>query len=192
LGEAFRHQSRKYFGETSSQLRHPYSPMPMRRWSRKYFFNAVGLIALSLSIWFFIPAQPLVTATERWKGVCWEGSRRPLRGGEFVKLRATGANALSQTPFGWQGGINDPQIGWDMANDKHWWGETPLGIQVTLDSSANYGITNMLKPHLWVRGGWVGEIEMRNEEDWKTWFDNYSHFILDYARLAEELKIPLL
>src|SRR5690606_37240319 len=34
--------------------------------------------------------------------------------------------------------------------------------------------------------------EMRNEEDWKTWFDNYSHFILDYARLAEELKIPLL
>src|SRR5690606_17638192 len=110
----------------------------------------------------------------------------------FVKLRATGANALSQTPFGWQGGINDPQIGWDMANDKHWWGETPLGIQVTLDSSANYGITNMLKPHLWVRGGWVGEIEMRNEEDWKTWFDNYSHFILDYARLAEELKIPLL
>ena len=152
----------------------------------------MGLIVLSFLIWFFIPADPLITSTEKWKGVCWEGSRRPLQGGEFANLKATGANALSQTPFGWQSAKNDPQIGWDLSNDKRWWGETPLGIQVTLDSAENYGIKNMLKPHLWVRGGWVGEIEMQNEADWKTWFGNYQAFILDYARLAEKLKMPML
>ncbi|WP_245588104.1 glycoside hydrolase family 113 [Algoriphagus terrigena] len=164
----------------------------MKPWSSRYLFSTVGVIVLGLLVWLFVPAEPLITSTEKWKGVCWEGSRRPLQGGEFAKLKATGANALSQTPFGWQSGKNDPQIGWDLSNDKHWWGETPLGIQVTLDSSATYEMANMLKPHLWVRGGWVGEIEMTSEADWKTWFANYQNFILDYARLAEKLKMPML
>ncbi|GAA0879078.1 hypothetical protein GCM10009119_20460 [Algoriphagus jejuensis] len=164
----------------------------MKPWSSKYLFSTVGLIALSFLVWFFIPVESLVVATEKWKGVCWVGSRQALRGGEFLALSATGANALSQTPFGWQSEKNNPQINWDLSNDKRWWGETPRGIQVTLDSSASYGIKNMLKPHLWVRSGWVGEIEMESEEDWKTWFANYQNFILDYARLAEELKMPML
>jgi hypothetical protein len=33
---------------------------------------------------------------------------------------------------------------------------------------------------------------MHSEEDWKSWFSKYQAFILDYARLAEELKMPML
>ncbi|WP_236025603.1 glycoside hydrolase family 113 [Algoriphagus oliviformis] len=159
---------------------------------RKYLFSTLGLLVLAFSVWFFIPANPLPATTEKWKGVNWEGSRRPLRGGEFLALQATGANAISQTPFGWQRDKNDPEIGWDLDNDKRWWGESPLGIQVTMDSSAKYGMKNMLKPHLWVRGAWVGEIEMLSEEDWKRWFANYTAFIVGYAGLAESLGIPAL
>lgn len=158
----------------------------------KYLFSSVGLLSVSFLVWFFIPAETLITAEEKWKGVCWVGSRQPLQGGEVQALLATGANALSQTPFGWQSEKNTPEISWDMSNERRWWGETPAGIQATFDSSASRGIMNMMKPHLWVRGAWVGEIEMQNEEDWKTWFGNYQAFILDYARLAEKLKMPML
>lgn len=160
--------------------------------SGKYLFSIVGLLLLAFSVWLFIPANPLPTISEKWKGVNWEGSRRPLRGGEFLALQATGANAISQTPFGWQRDKNNPEIAWSLENGKHWWGETPLGIQITMDSSAAYGMINVLKPHLWVREGWVGEIEMTSEADWKTWFANYQSFILDYARLADKLRIPML
>ncbi len=158
----------------------------------KYLFSSVGLIVLSFLVWFFIPAENLIVAAEKWKGVCWVGSRQPLTGGEVQALLSTGANALSQTPFGWQGAKDAPEISWDMSNERRWWGETPAGIEATYDSTASKGIMNMMKPHLWVRGSWVGEIEMKNEEDWKTWFENYQAFILDYAKLAEKINMPML
>lgn len=160
--------------------------------TKYYFFSSVGMIFLIFFGWWFFPEDPILVSQEKWKGVCWVGSRQPLKGGELALLKATGANALSQTPFGWQSEKNSPEIRWDMSNERRWWGETPYGIEATLDSSNRHGIRNMLKPHLWVREGWVGDIEMENEPDWKQWFENYKAFILDYARLAEKLKFPML
>lgn len=88
----------------------------MKLWFRKYLFSSVGLIILSFSIWFFIPAETLISTGEKWKGVCWVGSRQPLQGGEIQALVNTGANAISQTPFGWQSQKNTPEIRWDMSN----------------------------------------------------------------------------
>ncbi len=158
----------------------------------KYLFSSVGMILFMFLGWWFIPEEELLIATEKWKGVCWVGSRAPLEGGELRALKATGADAISQTPFGWQSEINNPEIRWDLANDKKWWGESAYGMQATLDSAQHLGITNMLKPHLWVRGSWPGEIEMKSEADWNLWFDNYTAFILDHAKFAEKLKFPLL
>ena len=160
--------------------------------TKLYLFSSVGIIFLVFAGWLLLPEDPILISGEKWKGVCWVGSRQPLKGGELAQLKSTGANALSQTPFGWQESKNTPFIRWDMSNERRWWGETPLGIEATLDSSNRYGMMNMLKPHLWVREGWVGEIEMKSEADWKQWFENYQAFILDYAQLAEQLKMPML
>ncbi|MCE7053248.1 hypothetical protein LZF95_01080 [Algoriphagus sp. AGSA1] len=161
-------------------------------WTRDYLLSSV-LIVLGLGVWAIFPFQAdLITADEKWKGVCWVGSRSPLLGSELEALKATGADALSQTPFGWQKEKNSPEIRWDTQNEKQWWGESSLGIKATLDSSARHGIMNMLKPHLWVRGSWPGEIAMDSEEDWELWFANYEAFILDYAKMAEEYQIPML
>lgn len=157
-----------------------------------YLFSSVGFILVLLLYWFFIPEEKLFVAQEKWKGVCWVGTREPLKGHELRLLKATGADALSQTPFGWQNSVNSPEIRWQADNDKMWWGESANGLKTTLDSSAELGIMNMLKPHLWVRGSWPGEIEMTSEEDWATWFENYRGFILDYAILAEEQGFPML
>lgn len=161
-------------------------------WTKTYLFSSVGIIFLLLIFWWITPEESLLISSEKWKGVCWVGSRQPLSGGEALALKATGANALSQTPFGWQSEKSSPEIRWEMSNEHRWWGETPMGIEVTLDSTSKQGMMNMLKPHLWVRDGWVGEIEMKNETDWKAWFESYQSFILDYARLAERLHMPML
>lgn len=151
------------------------------------------MLAIFSGVYLFpTKIEPLVVADEKWKGVCWVGTRDSLAGGEVQRLVKTGANALSQTPFAFQSNIHSPEIRWSAYNEQMWWGESARGIKTTLDSSGTFGITNILKPHIWVRGSWPGEIEMLNEEDWKLWFENYRGFILDYARLAEELGIPVL
>lgn len=158
--------------------------------AKLYLFSAVALL-FSLGFWLY-PQEAALTVSEKWKGVCWVGSRSPLVGGELGALKETGANALSQTPFGWQSDKNAPEIHWQAAHEKMWWGESAEGIRATVDSSARHNIMNMLKPHLWVRDSWPGEIEMNNEADWKRWFTDYTHFILDYARMAEAHFIPML
>jgi len=157
-----------------------------------YLFSSVGVALLTLISLFFIPEEKLVVATEKWKGVCWVGTREPIQGHELRLLKSTGADALSQTPFGWQADIHSPAIQWQTDNEKMWWGESSKGLKSTIDSSQALGIMNMLKPHLWVRGSWPGAIEMKSEEDWAQWFENYRGFILDYAHLAEELGFPML
>ncbi|UZD22728.1 hypothetical protein PBT90_04750 [Algoriphagus halophytocola] len=160
--------------------------------SRSYLLSSV-LVILGFGLWALLVVDPVtITVEEKWKGVCWVGSRSPLLGPELEALKSTGADALSQTPFGWQSEKNSPEIRWDTHNENKWWGESSQGIKATFDSSARHGIMNMLKPHLWVRGSWPGEIEMKNEEDWKLWFENYQGFILDYAMMAEEHQIPML
>lgn len=159
---------------------------------KSYLLSFIGIV-ISLFFWFlFFPEEILTVSDEKWKGVCWVGSRGSLVGGELQALSATGANAISQTPFGWQAKIDEPTISWELDSDRQWWGESAKGLHATLDSSAKLGIMNMLKPHLWVRGGWPGAIHMQNEEDWDIWFANYTAFILDYARLAEEMKFAVL
>jgi hypothetical protein len=160
--------------------------------TNSYLFSSVGLILIVAFSWFMIPEEELFIATEKWKGVCWVGTRSALEGPELKALKATGADAISQTPFGWQSAVNSPEIKWQAVNDKVWWGESSNGLKATLDSSAAMGMMNLLKPHLWVRGSWPGEIEMKTEEDWAIWFDNYRGFILDYAILAEEQGFPML
>jgi hypothetical protein len=159
---------------------------------RTYLFSSVGVVLLLGLSWWFLPENTSVIALEKWKGVCWVGSRSPLQGPELEALKTTGADALSQTPFGWQTEKNKPEIRWDTHNENKWWGESSQGIKATFDSSARHGIMNMLKPHLWVRGSWPGEIAMQNEADWEEWFANYTGFILDYAVMAEEHQIPML
>lgn len=121
---------------------------------------------------------------ERMRGVCWEGRDR-VGPEALVPLQQLGVDWISQTPFGWCGSRADPQI---RLNDglRGLWGESDEGLASTARFARALGIRTLLKPHLWLRGGeWVGEIEMRSEEDWRTWFRSYEAFILHYARLAE-------
>lgn len=157
-----------------------------------YLFSSIGLILIIAFSWLMTPEEELLIVTQKWKGVCWVGTRAALEGSELKALKATGADAISQTPFGWQSGVNSPEIKWQTVNEKMWWGESSNGLKATLDSSAALGMMNLLKPHLWVRGSWPGEIEMNTEEDWASWFENYRGFILDYAMLAESHGFPML
>ncbi len=50
----------------------------------------------------------------------------------------------------------------------------------------------MLKPHIDIvegNGKWRGEISFDNTQDWQTWFNNYSAYILHYADIARQENV---
>jgi hypothetical protein len=131
---------------------------------------------------------------EKQQGVCWVGGREKVTEEHFNSLVDHNVTWISQTPFGWQAKSDTAYLRFETkASDGKtrgiMWGESDEGISETTRLAKSKGIKTLLKPHLWVRGSWPGEIEMRNEKDWNTWFLHYEKFILHYATLAEQNKI---
>ena len=118
----------------------------------------------------------------KMRGVCWEGAG-PIEAERLDPLRELGADWISQTPFGWMRSIDSPEI--HFGSSRVLWGESDEGLARTAAWARERGIHTLLKPHLWVHHAWPGDIAMRSEEDWASWFAQYERFISHYARLAE-------
>lgn len=137
------------------------------------------------------------TVTHKQKGVCWVASREKVTAEQFTALVDHHVTWISQTPFGWQRKADSAAIQFETrASDGKsrgvMWGESDEGITETTRLAKANGIKTLLKPHLWVRGSWPGEIEMKTDAEWLRWFQDYEKFILHYARLAEQQQIEAL
>jgi hypothetical protein len=126
------------------------------------------------------------------KGVCWVGDRVAVTEKEIMALANNHVNWISQTPFGWMRDPKTSSITMNTKSDRTWWGESDEGIIQTAALAKKQGIRTMLKPHLWVRQGWPGDIEMKSDTAWQRWFTNYEKFILHYAQIAQKTNIEIL
>lgn len=101
------------------------------------------------------------------------------------------ANWAAVMPFGFVKNLKEPTVVFNI--ERQWWGERADGAKRTIELLNQRGIKVMLKPQIWVwRGEFTGNISMDSEEDWKTLQNSYEAFIMLYAELAEELKVPVL
>jgi len=165
----------------------------------------VACIALAAGVVWLAAGPPLApstsgpstrpgAATERQRGVCWVAGTRPITAQQMRLLAAQHVDWISQTPFGWQRGLDSPEIA-IASQGRVWWGESDSGLAATARLAREAGIRTLLKPHLWVtagHGAWTGEIAMTSEEAWRAWFASYGEFLLHYARLAESEGIEAL
>jgi glycosyl hydrolase family 113 len=126
----------------------------------------------------------------RWRGcalgVCWEGSPKPIGAEEMEALARHSANSISQTPFSWMRDPNAPEL---TFGKRGWWGESPEGIRETTRLARERGLATLLKPHVWLHGSWPGDVEMRSEADWESWFASYRRFLLHWAAFARDEKL---
>ncbi len=125
------------------------------------------------------------------RGVCWVAGDSIISR-NLDPLVNNHVNWISQTPFGWQGEHNDPNL--QYSGDGHW-GESDFGLIHSANLAHDRGIKVILKPHIWMHsssGKWRSDIEMNSPEDWDTWFSNYTNFMMHYAKVAEKGKMEAL
>jgi len=117
------------------------------------------------------------------RGVAWVAGGE-IAGDELDAIVELGADWIAQTPFGWMKTRDRPAVG--LATGGHiLWGETDHGLVTTARAAHARGLKVALKPHLWIRGSWPGDVAMTGEREWKQWFVAYERFILHYAELAQ-------
>ena len=165
----------------------------------KRSFVFVGPLLILLAIYYFGPLDNAssisIPKDEKHRGICWVGGPQIIQSSDIEYVANLGVNWISQTPFGWQRGHDNPEIGHQIENQNGWWGERDEGLIKTTQYAKANGIKTILKPHIWLRdegGKWRGEIAMNNEEDWQKWFKQYEEFILHYAKIAEESGMEML
>lgn len=106
------------------------------------------------------------------------------------ELKENNIEWITLVPFAGQADYDAPTLRYNRSNspedienrNRRWVDQMKL--------SKDLGFKVFLKPHIWMHaprdGKWRSDIYPSNEENWKTWSDDYRAFILNYARLAQE------
>jgi hypothetical protein len=162
---------------------------------RAGFMRRRALRPAAIAILALISLAASPPPASRQRGVSWVADRGEVSPRDFDRLVSNGVTWIAQNPFGWQRGLDVPEV--LLRPDAGWWGETDVGLEATLKLARARGIRTLLRPHLYMvgpegHGTWVGHIAMKSDEHWRQWFDSYRRFILHHARLAQRTGVDLL
>ncbi len=75
--------------------------------------------------------------------------------------------------------------------ERQWWGEREQGVRESIRLAKQAGLMVMLKPQIYIPGGWVGELTFDNEKDWQSWEVSFKAFTLFWLKIAEEEDVEL-
>lgn len=109
---------------------------------------------------------------------------------EIQPIVDVNANWIALVPYGFSSSVTAPEIRYNLS--RQWWGEREEGIRQSIKLAHQKGLKVMLKPQVYIHGGWVGDVNFNNEEDWKAWEEGYRKFIQFYANLAAEEGVEML
>ncbi|OED35899.1 glycoside hydrolase [Flavobacteriaceae bacterium (ex Bugula neritina AB1)] len=127
---------------------------------------------------------------EKMNGISFVGAPNEINETHVNPVVEIQANWAAVMPFGFLRSLKTPNVIFNI--ERQWWGERRDGAKRTIELLNERGIKVMLKPQIWVwRGEFTGNILMDSEENWTALEKSYEDFILLYAKLAEELNVPL-
>jgi hypothetical protein len=129
-------------------------------------------------------------AQKKINGISFVASREEVVQSHIEEVIKLNANSAAVMPFGFMRETTSPEISYNT--DRQWFGETKKGAKQYIELLQKNGVAVMLKPQIWVwKGEFTGTITMETEEQWKQLEESYDSFILTYANLAQETKVPI-
>ena len=128
--------------------------------------------------------------SEKINGLSFVASPKQINAADLMPVKKVTAKWVSLMPFAFMKNTDSPFIRYN--NERQWRGERIEGIKETAITFKAQGISVMLKPQIWIgRGDFTGHIKMATEENWKMLEQQYEHFILDFAKAAEEVHCEI-
>ena len=114
------------------------------------------------------------------------GSKRASE--SVSRLASLGVDAMSVIPYAFMDGPSDTE---PLPIPVRPGSETDEGVRHAVRAAKGSGMHVLLKPQIWMRGGWPGDIAFDNEEDESSFQRSYLRWIRHYALLAQQEGVPL-
>lgn len=105
------------------------------------------------------------------------------------KLKKMGASAVSIIPYTF---MRDPTRPVPLRLPNTAGDENDGAVAHAARYAQSIGFQTMVKPQIWLRGSWPGDIEMQTPEDWDAFYEHYAQWITHYALLSEIFEVDIL
>ena len=123
-------------------------------------------------------------------GVSLVGTPNSIEKEKLIPIKEISANWIAVIPYGFSY-KEKPELRFEYK--RQWWGEKPPGVKMLIKYAKYYDLKVMVKPHVWIiHEGWPGDYNLASEEDWQKWENDYSDYILTYARIADSMEVEML
>ena len=106
----------------------------------------------------------------------------------FERVAQAKAEWVSFVPYGFHR-MKETNIRYNL--EWQWWGEKGQGIRSCIKMAKNLNMKVMLKPQIYVPGGWVGDVDYDTEAEWQAWEKGYREFIHFYLNIAAEMEVEV-
>ncbi len=106
----------------------------------------------------------------------------------FLPIKNIHANFVCIVPYGFST-INKHQVIFN--HKRQWWGEREEGVIELIRMAKENEMKVMLKPQVWLQGGWVGDFVLESDKEWLDWERAYKKYILFYAQIAEKNDVDI-
>lgn len=158
-------------------------------WIKVILSFTVSMIAL----WLWV--VPVVTESDsrenlpKIRGASLVNPHQPIDSSQMAEISRVNADWVAVIPFAFSR-LDDPGVYFD--HERQWWGERVAGAAALIQLAHDQGFKVMLKPHVWMREGWIGDYELKTEEEWRQWETNYTAYLMRFANLADSLDVAML
>ncbi len=122
------------------------------------------------------------------KGITVVAPPRAIGAPAFQKLKEIHTEWVCFVPYGFTRKGNT-DVRYNM--DRQWWGEKIVGTESCITDAKKQGLKVMLKPQVFMGGGWIGDMDFDTEDKWVTWEGNYRKFIMDYLAVAAKQNVEM-
>jgi hypothetical protein len=126
--------------------------------------------------------------SQKIKGITMVAPPREFTNDPMVPIAEINANWVALVPYGFSRKDN-PEV--RFHNKRQWWGERTEGIRESIQIAHKKNLRVMLKPQVYIGGGWVGEVDFDSEEEWLTWEETYKMYIMTFAQIAAEEDVGI-
>lgn len=133
-------------------------------------------------------ALPINSELFTIKGITVVAPPKEIGAPAFKKLKEIHTEWVSFVPYGFtKKGQTDIRYNLEW----QWWGEKIKGVESCILEAKKQGLKVMLKPQVFINGGWIGDMDFATETEWKAWEKSYRIFIMDYLTLASKHQVEM-
>ncbi len=125
----------------------------------------------------------------KFYGLNFSAPPKPFTENPMMDITNIGSNYIAVIPYGFtRNGTS--QVNYNVS-DWQWWGEKPEGVKKTIELAKAANVKVMLKPQIYIPGGWTGGLDFDTDEEWQEWESGYRKYLLFFAEMAAETDVEL-